>query len=70
MLGISPAFSIDTTIQFAIDLDLDYASFNCAVPRPLTRLETELGDGDALVMDQSGHVNAFATTDLTAVQVL
>ncbi len=61
--------SIEKTIQFAIDLDLDYASFNCAVPRPLTRLETKLGDGDSLVMDQSGHVNAFATTDLTGVQL-
>jgi anaerobic magnesium-protoporphyrin IX monomethyl ester cyclase len=62
--------SILGTVQFAKDIDADYASFNVAVPRSQTvfreeALELGLIDEDQEMMDQSGDVVVMGNGVLT-----
>ncbi|MCK5242313.1 radical SAM protein [bacterium] len=63
------------TIQLALELPLDYAAFNVAVPRAATQLRKEsiaqgLIDEHISTMDQSGIDGAISTQELSAQQIL
>ncbi len=63
------------TVALALDLPLDYASFNVPVPRAATGLRTEsitqgLIAPGVHTMDQSGLDGAMGTAELTAAQIL
>ncbi len=58
--------SIKSTVDFAIDLDADYASFNIAVPRAKTSFREEAIDQGLIspherIMDQSGSFITMGT---------
>jgi hypothetical protein len=69
------AESIDETVNYAIDLEMDFASFNVAVPRvgtPFrdTTIGLGLADPSARVMDQGGSTAAMPTTTLSRERML
>ena len=69
------ADSIRNTVDFAIDIDADYASFNVAVPRVQTSFREEalnlgLISDDQKEMDQSGSFIAMGTGDVTAGELM
>jgi radical SAM superfamily enzyme YgiQ (UPF0313 family) len=66
--------SIRRTVEFAVELDADYASFNVAVPRARTSFRDEaiergLIQPDDKIMDQSGSFIAMGTGILTPDQI-
>ncbi len=66
--------SIKNTVDFAIEIDADYASFNIAVPRAKTSFREEaimqgLIDEDLRVMDQSGSFIAMGTGLVNAERI-
>jgi anaerobic magnesium-protoporphyrin IX monomethyl ester cyclase len=69
------ASSIRKTIQFAIDLEADYAAFNVAIPRSNTSFRKEaidlglIKESDVL-MDQSGSFIAMGTGTLNQNQII
>lgn len=67
--------SILRTVEFAKELDCDYASFNVYVPRMNTRLRDEvlkmgLISTDVKTMDQSGSYSVIGTKHLSSAEVL
>ena len=67
--------SILKTVDFAMEIDADYASFNVAVPRAQTSFRDEAIDQgliqqDDRVMDQSGSFIAMGTGELSANEVM
>lgn len=67
--------SIRNTVDFAIEIDADYASFNVAVPRVQTSfrmeaLEMGLISSDQKEMDQSGSFIAMGTGKVSADQIM
>ncbi len=76
LLGLpgESAESVKTTIDFAIELDSDYASFNIPVPRMNTPLRKEsiasgiIGE-NVDVMDQTGTYVVMRTKELTQEQL-
>jgi len=66
--------SIENTMDFAIEIDADYASFNVAVPRVNTSFRDEaLAEGliseDNKIMDQSGSFFAMGTGELSQAEL-
>ena len=69
------AQSIRNTVDFAIQIDADYASFNVAVPRANTSFRSEAIDQgliapDERVMDQSGSFIAMGTGLVTPEEIM
>jgi len=67
--------SIRNTVDFAINIDADYASFNVAVPRARTSFRTEaielgLISKEEKIMDQSGSFIAMGTGPLDTDQIM
>ena len=65
----------EQTLQLALELPLDFAAFNVAVPRAATPLRAQaiaqgLISKDLRTMDQSGLEGAMGTADLPAAAVL
>jgi anaerobic magnesium-protoporphyrin IX monomethyl ester cyclase len=77
MLGLPGENEAQTrqTIRLALDLPLDFASFNVAVPRAGTRwhaaaLARGAASADLLAYDQTGQGRAWATPELDANRIL
>jgi radical SAM superfamily enzyme YgiQ (UPF0313 family) len=67
--------SIRNTVDFAIEIDADYASFNVAVPRSQTSFRDEALDLGLIteedkVMDQSGSFIAMGTGEVSAKELM
>ncbi|MGB0805233.1 MAG: B12-binding domain-containing radical SAM protein [Salibacteraceae bacterium] len=67
--------SIRNTVDFAIEIDADYASFNVAVPRAQTSFREEALDlglisEDEKQMDQSGSFIAMGTGKVSAEELM
>lgn len=67
--------SIERTVDYAIELGMDFASFNVAVPRFGTPFRSEavdrgLASVDTRVMDQGGSTAAMPTLSLTRDRML
>lgn len=67
--------TIERTVRHAIDLQMDFASFNVAVPRFGTPFRTEaiglgVADATARVMDQGGASAAMPTATLSRERML
>ncbi|MFN0206267.1 MAG: B12-binding domain-containing radical SAM protein [Planctomycetota bacterium] len=67
--------SIDETVNYAIELQMDYASFNVAVPRVgtafrISAVERGLADPAARVMDQGGMTASMPTATLSRERML
>lgn len=67
--------SILNTVDFAKEIEADYASFNIAVPRVQTSFREEALDqglisDDDIIMDQSGSFIAMGTGKLSAKEVM
>lgn len=66
--------TVEATVNLALQLDPDYASFNFAVPRRGTglrkkELDMELADSDSYSMDQSGDNIAMPTKSLSTEEL-
>jgi radical SAM superfamily enzyme YgiQ (UPF0313 family) len=67
--------SIRNTVDFAIEIDADYASFNVAVPRAQTSFREEALDLGLIktedkTMDQSGSFIAMGTGEVSAKEMM
>ena len=60
--------TMNDTIQFAKELDCDYASFNTFVPKPGTLLENRNTD-EIEMIDQSGISSIHGYGQLTATEI-